>query len=1123
MKKIVIIICVLFATAIPHAQVKYLVSAHGDAHHSKNAHCAEVGFDIILSDGDVRNIYKRSYGTEPFRIDFDKEISVPDNVTIHKIVAWASRRIKSSCKGDRPNSSIDFPLQYPYTCFYSTTADHRTDLFGNALWFADITINAEPLVEVLSPGISDFLPLDQKINVNAISGFPERLSVYTWQYSIDNAVSFQDVPAAFNGTSTIQVNAQDILGASAQSYLGKQIQFRISSCNDRRYSAPRTYTIVPSAPTFSAKQEFFTSCYDSGDGSVRFTFSRELFPGEELSIASSVGSPTFPSTPKLSVLQVNPDTGKRDSYTLEGLLPGDYEATVLGFYGRFNTYTESSGHFMKFTIQKPQVVEIESVAGTNSRCNDGDTNENNNNDGEILITAKGGNPGVFRYAYRTVGGTFSAWADFNAGAQHRITDVKPGDYEIKVKKVLSGRTGECIARELNSSNEPTSVVKIVPVTITEPDAPLQIAYTLLNEPRAFGFKDGRIKARVFGGTTFGNGSYRFEWKNEAGQILNTVHTEVLPDNQGYAVTLHSVGAGTYYLNAWDAKYGEATYQTGCFQVNSDYKLEQPDPLTVTIKVFNPISCNITNVYSDGVDFNDPLGIPDQFQDGALVAHVKGGVAFPKTNANSGECRDNFMPYCYRWKKNVGGTWQDIAVNDSIIKNQSVGTYALNIEDKNGIILATYEEFISPDGSREYRVVTEIDSTKYLPQPDKLEISFTSTVVTCLSGKDAQATAMVTGGTKPYTYEWSTGETTSTITDLIAGTYLVFVTDAKGCQLEGRVNIIQPNGLEVSPVSIVNPTCFEGNDGKIEVGITGGNPPYNYVWNTGSTTTSMDGLSSGTYRIEVTDTKGCKAFYEVQLTDPDPIIVAIEKKRSLCGDQSLILDIAIEDPGAVYSWFSENGFTSTDSTIEISKTGIYTATITSSLGCIGTGSIEVEVLDIPIDAHFLIATQAYANQEVILINISEPIGETVTWTVPDGVEIISESKEELVFTIEKEGPYDINLRSYQKDCYQDYTKTILVEPAIQTPEVSSSSGDFIEEFIVFPNPNGGAFKTKVSLAEDANITIKIIDLLSGATIHERSEKNNRDFLLDYSVTAPAGVYLILLETPKGTAVRKLVFE
>ncbi len=57
---------------------------------------------------------------------------------------------------------------------------------------------------------------------------------------------------------------------------------------------------------------------------------------------------------------------------------------------------------------------------------------------------------------------------------------------------------------------------------------------------------------------------------------------------------------------------------------------------------------------------------------------------------------------------------------------------------------------------------------------ELEISFTSTVVTCLSGNDAQATAIVTGGTSPYTYEWSTGETTPVITNLIAGTYLVFV-------------------------------------------------------------------------------------------------------------------------------------------------------------------------------------------------------------------------------------------------------------------------------------------------------------------------------------------------------------
>ncbi|WP_103068652.1 T9SS type A sorting domain-containing protein [Aquimarina sediminis] len=1123
-KKIVIIVYILFGVTISNAQIQYMISVHGNAHHSKNAHCAELGVEVTLSDGDVREVHRQSYNTAPFRIDFDKQISVPDNVTIHKIRLWASRRERSSCSGPRPNSSIDFPLQNPYTCFYSESTDHGDNLFGNALWFADITINAEPLVDVLSPGINDFLPMDRKVEVKATPGFPENFSVYTWQYSIDNAVNFHDVPMAHSGKPIMNISARDILGAAVESYLGKQIQFRMSSCNDRRYSVPpRTYTIVPSAPTFSAKEEFLTSCYSSVDGSVRFTFSRELFSGEKLVILPEVGSTSFPSTGDITELQVNPISGKRDTYTLENLPPGTYRATVLGFYGTYNTYSEDADHSMNFTIGQPSVVEIESVVGVNSRCDDGDSNPDNNNDGEILITAKGGNPGKFQYSYRLDGGAFSAWIDFNNGLQHRMIDVKPGDYDIKVKKVLRDYPVECVAYELNSSNEPTSVVKLVSVSITEPEDPIGIAYTLLNEPSAFGFEDGRIMARIFGGSKFVDGSYRFEWKNEAGQVLNSVFTEVLSGDQGYQLTLHSIGAGTYYLNVWDAKYDEATYKTGCFQINSEYTLEQPEPIQVTIDIHLPISCHIENEYNDGVDFNSPLGIPDQFQDGALIATVTGGVPFENTIAGADECRANFKPYCYNWKKLVGGIWVDIPTNDNIIYHQSVGTYALNVEDKNGIVLGTYEEFISPDGSREYRLVEATDETKYLPQPDKLEIAFTNTVVTCLNGDDAEATVMVTGGTPPYSYEWSNGQNTPTVNNLIGGTYLVFVTDAKGCRIEGSVKIEQPNGLEITPISVVDPTCFEGNDGQIEVEITGGNPPYTYTWDIGNTTTSVNGLFAGTYRIEVEDNKGCKAFFEETLTNPDPIVVAMEQERSLCNGQSLQLDIAIPDPGAVYSWSGDNGFVSSDSAVEITNAGRYTATITSSLGCIGIGEIEVKVFDTPIDADFLITTQAYDDQEVILVNVSDPMGETIEWTIPEGVEVISESEEKLVLKFDGAGPYDINLRSNQGDCYQDFTKTVLVQPAIEAPEVFASQGEFIEEFIVYPNPNGGAFKTKITLAEHANISLKIINLMSGATMHERSEKNNQDFLLDYSLSLPTGVYLLLLETPKGTETRKLVFE
>ncbi len=1083
-------------------------------------------------------------------------------VLIEKIIRW---KTAFSCDGGPDDRHNDFNgINF---CYNSYTSDA-----GDGLKL--LTITNRPVVKLNIPNTPLYLGDLNQLRI----ALPDNLttSQYRWKYKVNNGPD-RTIPTAYNGRPILQLLGKDFLteadfgknvsvwlemGCDAGERLAegivrkKIVEQLLSECGggiegaicrvlapitadaawssvitpediaeyQSKRSEPIVFTYLKASPTIYKVEQTPVSCRNSIDGKVKIIFNSNLQAQEkfaQIALNRSGGNPIT----QLDIVTLVPERNGKWSYTFPNEIPaGTYNVELIGSYRGTPTYTDGADHTATITVGRPSVVQFTISEVINSRCNDNDGNPANNNDGEILITASGNdNPGVYRYSYQVDGGGFSTWADFNAGRQHRMRFLKPGEYEIKIQKYVRNRTVECIAHVLNSSGEPTSVTKVEKVTITEPEAPLQIEYTFEEEPRAFGFEDGKISARIFGGTKFADGSYRFEWKNEAGQILKTVFTEVLTGDQGYLLTLHSIGAGTYALNVWDAKFDEAHFTTGCFQIDSEYKLGQPDPLEVVIEVYHPISCNIENEYSDGVDFNLPFGIPDQFQDGALVAHVKGGVPFANTQATAQECRANFMPYCYRWKKNVNGVWLDIAVNDSIIENQSVGTYALNVEDQNGIILATYEAYTGPDGTREYRVVTETDSTKYLPQPDKLEISFTSTVVSCQSGKDGQATAIVTGGTPPYTYEWSTGETTVTIQDLIVGTYLVFVTDAKGCQIEGRVTISQPNGLEITSIAEIAPTCFEGSDGKIEVNIAGGNPPYTYVWSTGATTTAIDGLSSGTYRIEVTDTKGCKAFYEVVLTDPAPIVVTIEDKRSLCNDQSLHLDIAIDDPGATYFWSSQNGFTSTSSTVQLDKAGTYTATITSSLGCIGTATLELNVLDIPIDAYFLIATQGYTKQDVVLVNISDPLGDKVEWTIPEGATIISETPRKLVLQFEKEGEYTLGLRSYQQECYQDFSETIFVLPAIETPNENDFQGDFIEEFIVFPNPTEGAFKTKISLAEEANITVKIIDLMSGAIIHERSEKNSQDFLLEDTVNAPIGIYLLLLETPKGTAVRKLVFE
>ncbi|WP_160170135.1 T9SS type A sorting domain-containing protein [Aquimarina megaterium] len=926
-----------------------------------------------------------------------------------------------------------------------------------------------------------------------------------------------DIPAAPN-TATFDLRPSDFLGGpgNEDAYVNKTIiigAFARNGCDSHTVHHNFTsFRIVRSAPYFEMAINTPVTCKGGNDGKVTIDFV-PFKPGDQLNFTLQKKLASGNYDTGIAYSNITP-SGTVSRMTFSNLSAGDYKlGQLIGKYVEGgvlrNFYTDGEFHELEFTITEPEAVAFAREPAddkTDVWCFDGA-------DGEILLTATGG-VGGYQYLLRKEGDTFGTnWVSFASAITHSITGLGVNTYYIK----LRDKNG-CIAKDpLNND-----VVK--QVTIDKPDTPVDVEVELINEPRAFGFEDGRISARIFNGTPFTDGTYTFVWKNEKGDVLNTTVNTVLSGDQGYQTILHSVGSGVYTLDVFDANFNPATDKKGCFTVNVQFNLEQPKPLQVTIEVFNPISCHIENEYSDGIDFIDPIGIPDQFQDGALIATVTGGIPFDtSTLASTGECRENFSPYCYRWKKNVGGIWQDINDDDNSIEGLSEGTYALNVEDANGIVLGTYEEFINIDGSREYRVVQEVDTTKYLSQPDKLEVSFQNTEVTCASGGDATVEAVVTGGTKPYIYQWSNGETTSTINNLIAGTYLVFVTDAKGCQVEGRTKIDQPNGIEITPVSVISPTCFGGNDGSIRVDIEGGSPPYRYRWNTNSTSTTITDLSSGRYSIEVTDSKGCKAIYEEILKDPDPVIVRLENKRTLCKDQSFNLDITINDPGATYSWSSDNGFTSLDSKVELNQSGRYIATITNSIGCVGTGEIQVEVLDTPIDSDFLITTQAYTNQEVILVNISEPVGERVEWTIPEGVEVVSETEDQIVLMFEEEGSYDVNLRSIQGDCYQDFVRTIIVQPAIVGPTAPSSESEFIEEFIVFPNPNNGTFKTKIGLAEEANVTLKIISLMSGAIVDQRVESSNVDFLLDYSLALPTGVYLMLLETPRGSETRKLVFE
>nr|WP_299172738.1 hypothetical protein [uncultured Allomuricauda sp.] len=629
------------------------------------------------------------------------------------------------------------------------------------------------------------------------------------------------------------------------------------------------------------------------------------------------------------------------------------------------------------------------------------------------------------------------------------------------------------------------------INIGQPAEPVSLSEGLVKEPLAFGFTNGSVMAHVTGGTPYQNNSYDYQWTDENNNILNTTSAQLT--QQGYEITLEDIPAGIYTLTVTDANYNIANQKEGC-TYSRTYEVGQPDPLEVAILPLG-ISCNSGNA------FNNPS------DDGQLTAIGTGGVQFEPPI-------DGVYGYIYTWKKkDTQGIWQ-IVPNETtdVLLNITDGEYAVNIEDANGIVLGNYIN----------NLLQEVkDSIFAMREPELLTVDFNKTDVSCFGGDDGTAEVLISGGITPYTVRWTNGSDTKQLETLTAGTYVVYVMDIAGCELSGQVTINEPEDLIINVLAQNNPTCNDANDGSIQLEIMGGQPPYTYSWNTGESSLSPSQLSVGTYTFTVTDAQECTESVQIELATPLSDFVGLGEDRILCKDQSLDLDISIDDPNATYVWTSDNGFQSSSATISITEAGFYTARITTGLGCVAQDNIRVETSNIEIDSQFLITTQAFAQEELVLVNTSSPLGISEDWIFPEGVQVIEQDRGLSIVRFDEPGVYDVTLRSYQNDCYQDFTKSILVSEARQLPDVGDAVSPFIQEFKVSPNPSNGTFTTMVSMQETATISLRLFGLTTNVAHDDRLLNGSASYQVPYSVNLPSGVYLLLLETPKENQIRKIV--
>lgn len=137
------------------------------------------------------------------------------------------------------------------------------------------------------------------------------------------------------------------------------------------------------------------------------------------------------------------------------------------------------------------------------------------------------------------------------------------------------------------------------------------------------------------------------------------------------------------------------------------------------------------------------------------------------------------------------------------------------------------------------------------------VSTSSTAVSCFGGNNGSASAIASGGTPGYGYAWNTVpvQNTANATTLPAGLYTVTVTDANGCTVTQSEAVSQPAQLMAS--GIVTNTSCAGNNGAIDLTVTGGSGPYNYTWSpVGSTSQDLNSIAAGQYSVLVTDAHGC---------------------------------------------------------------------------------------------------------------------------------------------------------------------------------------------------------------------------------------------------------------------------
>ena len=738
----------------------------------------------------------------------------------------------------------------------------------------------------------------------------------------------------------------------------------------------------PQEITYTIDQTTLLDCYGDSDGEITITVSGGT-PGYSLSLTGT-------STASGSI---SSDGG---SYTFSGLTAGTYsiivqDANFVSSPSGCDVTTES------LIINEPEELIISNLSATEILCNADETST-------ITGTITGG---TANYEVVLIGPGVNEVSSDNTGTIN-FTGLGAGTYTVQVSDANSATSGSgCYVEEIITINEPDLLI-ISGVTSAYPDPDEFPNFGVT----AFGATDGTINITVEGGTF----PYSFQWTVISGGPISAITTSedlfnlpvgvysvIATDDNGCTIEMQfeitepepflifedlplhvdvdcygaSTGELGVYVTGGTAPYDfEIANTTGDTPVVIDavtnidgneysitgleageYTLSSEDANNVLI------STQITILQPDGpIDITETISDYNGYQISCFGAE-NGTISVV---ASGGGGTDNTTSYTYTWKRNENDYAPESPSTSDNLVGLSPGTYEVTVTDDVG---CTYTE------------------TYIINQPDPLAVSATlsdySGFNISINGEDDGSIDLdVSGGVESYTYSWTTSngviptgqESNQNLSNLVAGTYNVTITDQNNCTTSESFTLIEPDELTIEEnlAAHTDVNCFGASTGTLGVNISGGIPPYTYILENselaeinrlvGQTDlfySYTSGLLADTYTVSVIDVSGATNQIEITILQPAAPIDITETisefngfNISCFGASDGTIDIVTTGGGGPsnsdqysYEWtLGVDSFTvsppSTPTNLQGLEPGIYEVIVTDAVGCTYSETYEI---------------------------------------------------------------------------------------------------------------------------------------------------------------------------------------